>query len=62
MKYTVTADFYLDEAAVQLTAGDVIKDGDLEPDVIAQLCSQGTLASDAPPVVDTEKSKRSTKH
>lgn len=52
MQYIIARDFYLDAAGVQLTAGDVVQDGDFEPDVVAQLVSSGILASDSPAVIE----------
>ena len=50
--YTVAQDFYLSELDIWLLAGNTLQDGDLEPDVIAQLLSQGTLVSDSISVED----------
>jgi hypothetical protein len=43
MIYEVLEDFYIQEFNVQLLVGDRLSDGDLEPDVIAQLLSVGVL-------------------
>jgi len=43
MRYTVTQDYFVSEVNVQLVAGDVVQDGDTDPDLVAQLVSQGVL-------------------
>jgi hypothetical protein len=55
MNYIVVSDYYLQEQAVQLEQGVRFEDGDLEPDVIAQLLSIGV-------VEDTEKKHTPVKH
>lgn len=60
MEYQVTQDVYVQEFDLELLIGDWVYDGDLEPDLIAQLVSAGVLVTevigetDAEPVVDDE--------
>ena len=56
MEYTVSQDSSLYD--VQLYEGEVIYDGDLEPDVIAQLVSNGVLVSNEAPPKPEPKSKK----
>ena len=56
MRYFVTQDFLLNEGKRrQLTAGQTLQDGDLEPDVMAQLLSQGTVTAEGAPSPDPEE-------
>lgn len=43
MRYTVVRDYYVAEFDVRLLAGDVIQDGQGEPDLVAELVSSGVL-------------------
>lgn len=54
MEYTIAHDFYVPEFDVELFEGGVVWDGDLEPDLIAQLVSQGTLTANAEPLANWE--------
>lgn len=52
--YTITRDYYVAEFDIELFEGDVLYDGDLEPDLMANLQVYGVLVSDAAPVVETD--------
>lgn len=43
MQYIVLTDYYLQEQAIQLEAGQVFADGALEPDVTASLFGRGII-------------------
>lgn len=50
--YEVVKDWWLQEQGVQLEVGVQFVDGDLDPDVIAQLLSSGIIEDLDAPVVD----------
>lgn len=55
MRYVVNQDFLLNEGKQrQLSAGQTLQDGDLEPDVMAQLVSQGTVVAEGAQLPDPE--------
>lgn len=43
--YEVTRDHYVSEFELSLAAGEVVYDGQLDPDLIAQLAASGVLAA-----------------
>lgn len=55
MQYTIAQDFYVQEFDIELYVGGVVSDGDLEPDVIAQLVSQGVLVSDQAATIEADE-------
>jgi hypothetical protein len=58
MQYTIAQDHYVPEFDIQMYVGGVVYDGDLEPDLIAQLVSQGVLVSESPAPVEEEISEK----
>jgi hypothetical protein len=58
MDYYVTQDVTVE--GKELLMGATVKDGDFEPDVMAQLTSSGILTMDAP--AEAEPEKAVTKH
>jgi hypothetical protein len=56
--YEIVQDFYLQEQGIQLEVGVQFADGDLDPDVIAQLLSSGIIvdldAESQPALVEPE--------
>jgi hypothetical protein len=56
--YEIVQDFYLQEQGIQLEVGVQFADGDLDPDVIAQLLSSGIIvdltAESEPALVEPE--------
>lgn len=55
MEYIIAQDFYVPEFDIQLNVGGVVYDGDLEPDLTAQLVSNGVLVSDSPAAVEADE-------
>jgi hypothetical protein len=50
MEYVVAVEeYYNQEFDFWLYKGEVIYDGDLEPDLIAELCATGVIKPKAPP-------------
>ena len=52
--YTIQRDYYVAEFNYELYEGDVLYDGDLEPDLIANLLVYGVIVSDAVPMVEVD--------
>lgn len=53
MRYIVTRDTYITEIDLELLEGWALEDGDLEPDLTAQLQSSGVLVPEgAAPLVE----------
>ena len=53
--YTIEQDYYVQEFDIQLYAGGTVQDGDLEPDVVAQLVSQSVLLPEGQAVIEAEE-------
>lgn len=57
--YEVVQAFYVQEFGIALEVGVLFADGDLEPDVIAQLLSDGVIVDlNAPVVVEDKPAKK----
>ena len=57
MEYEVVQDYYSAEFDFVLYPGDVLLDGDIEPDLMAQLAASGVIeavGADDAPVVEVE--------
>jgi len=60
MEYQVKAEYHSDEFDWTIYPGETYRDGDMEPDVLANLCSMGVLepVGAVKPIPPIEKSKK----
>lgn len=49
MRYEVKRDFYVAEFDIPLAVGEVFADGDTDPDLVANLLSQGVIVVEGAP-------------
>ena len=52
LEYTATRDHYISEFDIDLFEGDVLVDGDLEPDLMANLTAAGVLVAEGGAAVE----------